>query len=209
MVRPATDPTAEIDPKLEALIEGIVDRKLAEALGDVHTRLDDAFDRLKQVEEEAIAQRVTIVVFSGEFDRLMAAFIIANGAVAMGMEVAMYFTFWGLTALKKETTFAGKSIPEKMVSLMMPTGPGAVGTSRMNFLGMGPLFFKMLMKQNHVETLPDLIAVARELEVKMIACQMSMGVMGIKKEELLDDLEYGGVATYLGDASDSRVTLFI
>ena len=121
MVRPA-DPTSEVNPKLEALIEEIVDRKLAEALGDVNNRLEGALARLQEVEENAIAQRVTIVVFSGDFDRLMAAFIIANGAVAMGMEVAMYFTFWGLTALKKETTYAGKSIPEKMVSLMMPTG---------------------------------------------------------------------------------------
>jgi len=209
MSRPAIDPIPEFDPKLEALVEQIVDRKLAEALGDVNSRLEDAFSRLKEVEEASIAQRVTIVVFSGDFDRLIAAFIIANGAVAMGMDVSMYFTFWGLTALKKETKYAGKSIAEKMVSLMMPTGPGAVGTSRLNFLGVGPAFFKMLMDQNHVETLPDLIEVAKDLEVKMIACQMSMGVMGIKKEELLDEIEYGGVATYLGDASDSRVTLFI
>jgi peroxiredoxin family protein len=76
-------------------------------------------------------------------------------------------------------------------------------------LGLGPVFFKMMMKKNHVETLPDLIALARELGVRLIACQMSMGVMGISKEELLDGLDYGGVGTYLGDACDSKITLFI
>ena len=93
--------------------------------------------------------------------------------------------------------------------MMIPSGPGSVGTSRLNMMGMGPAFFKMLMKQNHVETLPDLVALAKDLEVKMIACKMSMGVMGIHEDELVDDIEYGGVATYLGDSSDSKLTLFI
>ena len=194
---------------LEAMIEDIVERKLSDKLDPITARVDDALARLADAEEELLTERVTVVVFSGDFDRLMAAFIIATGATAMGMEVSMYFTFWGLTALKKQTTFTGKTLPEKMVSMMMPTGPGSVGTSRLHMMGMGPAFFKLLMKQNNVATLPDLIVLAKELEVKMIACQMSMGVMGIKVEELVDDIEYGGVATYLGDASDSKITLFV
>lgn len=194
---------------LEAMISKIVDEKLESKLDPISARMAEAFERLEEVEENQIADRATIVVFSGDFDRLMAAFIIATGAVAMGLEVSMYFTFWGLTALKKKTLFAKKTLPEQMVSMMIPSGPGSVGTSRLNMMGMGPAFFKMLMKQNHVETLPDLITLAQEMEVKMIACQMSMGVMGIKEDELFDDIEYGGVATYLGDSTDSKLTLFI
>jgi len=123
--------------------------------------------------------------------------------------VSMFFTFWGLTALKKQTVYAKKSVPEKMISMMMPGGPASVGTSQMNMMGMGPAFFKMLMKKNNVESLPDLIEMAQDLEVKMVACQMSMGIMGITKDELLDEISYGGVATYLADAGDSKITLFI
>ncbi len=194
---------------LEAMISKIVDQKLAEKIDPISARIEEAFAQLEEHEEELLTDRATLVVFSGDFDRLFAAFIIANGAAAMGMEVSMYFTFWGLTAIKKQTLYANKSIPEKMVSMMMPGGPESVGTSRLNMMGMGPAFFKMLMKQNNVETLPSLIALAKEMEVKMIACQMSMGVMGIKKEELMDDIDYGGVAAYLGDSGDSKLTLFI
>jgi peroxiredoxin family protein len=194
---------------LEAMISSIVDQKLNDKLDPITARIEEAFARLDDVEADMLTDRATIVVFSGDFDRLIAAFIIATGAVAMGMEVSMYFTFWGLTALKKQTHYAGKTLPEKMVSMMIPSGAGSVGTSRLNMLGMGPAFFKMLMKQNNVETLPDLVKLAKELEVKMIACQMSMGVMGIKEDELMDDIDFGGVATYLGDAGDSKLTLFI
>ena len=199
----------ELHPKLEQQIDRIVESKLAQRIAALEAKYQELGDRVGELEENQISDRVTLVVFSGDFDRLMAAFIIATGAAAMGMEVSMYFTFWGLTALKKKTVYSNKNILEKMVSVMMPTGPGKAGTSRLNMLGMGPAFFKQLMKRNNVETLPDLIQLARELDVKMIACLMSMGVMGIKKEELWDDLVYGGVATYLGDATDSKTTLFV
>jgi len=184
---------------LERDVEELIDQKLEEALGDLRAR----------IEEARVSDRATLVVFSGDMDKLMAAFIIATGAAAMGLEVSMYFTFWGLTAVKKTPIFKGKSIPERMMAAMLPSGPRHVGTSKMNMLGMGPLFFKMMMKKKNVETLPDLISLARELGVRMVACQMSMDVTGIQREELMDGLDYGGVATYLGDASDSKVTLFI
>ena len=165
--------------------------------------------QLTQLQSEQRSERVTLLVFSGEFDKLMSAFIVAAGAVGMGMEVSMYFTFWGLNVLKKKNTYSGKPITEKMMAMMMPPGPNNTGTSKMNMLGMGPAFFKMMMKKNNVESLPDLIEISRELGVKMIACQMTMGVMGIKDEELIDGLEFGGAATYVGEASDSQITLFI
>ena len=197
------------DPLWENRLEDLVERKVAERFDRLQASIDQALGQLRAAPAAALADRATIVVFSGDMDRLMAAFVIATGAAAMAMDVSMYFTFWGLTALKKTTAFAGKSLPEKLIAAMLPSGPNRVGTSRLNMLGLGPVFFKVLMKKNHVETLPDLIALARELGVRLIACQMSMGVMGIRKEELLDGLDYGGVGTYLGDACDSKITLFI
>ncbi len=200
---------ANVSPDLLGLIEGLIDARVAQAVAGLEDKVEGALSRLAEVEENQLTDRCTIVVFSGDFDRLFASFIIANGAAAMGMEVSMFFTFWGLTTIKKQTIYAGKTIPEKMISMMLPGGPKTVGTSRLNMMGMGPAFFKHLMGKHNVESLEDLIALAKDMDVRLVACQMSMGIMGIQKEELLDDIEYGGVATYLGDAGDSRTTLFI
>lgn len=197
-----------IDPALRAMIERMVDERVDARLGELTSRVDEALAGLK-AGAGGQAERATILVFSGDFDRLMSAFIVATGAVAMGVEVSMYFTFWGLVALKRKTTFAGKTIEEKMVGAMLPGGPEATGTSKMNMLGMGPIMFKRMMAQRNVETLPGLIRLAQELGVKLIACRMAMDVMGIKDEELLEGIEFGGVATYVGEAIDSKITLFI
>jgi len=188
------------DPALESLIEQKVDERVDRILAELGQRIEG---------KPVLANRATLVVFSGELDKLMAAFIIATGAVAMGMEVSMYFTFWGLTAVKKQTILSGKAPLEKMMAKMMPGGPGGAATSSLNMLGLGPVFFKKMMKNKNVSSLEDLIALAGEMGVRMIGCQMSMDVMGITQDELIDNLDYGGVATYLGDARDSRVTLFI
>lgn len=194
---------------IEAQIEQAVARAVEQRLGALEAAIATLQQRVASAERRGVSERATLVVFSGDMDKLMAAFIIASGAASMGLEVTMYFTFWGLTALKKTTIFSGKSVPEKMVSAMLPTGPDAVPSSRLNMLGIGPRFFKHIMGTNNVASLPDLIGTARELGVRLVACQMSMGVMGIKTAELLDDIDYGGVATYMEDASDSKVTLFI
>ncbi|WP_027364104.1 DsrE/DsrF/DrsH-like family protein [Desulfotruncus alcoholivorax] len=152
----------------------------------------------------------TIIVFSGDLDKVMAAFIIANGAAAMGDEVTMFFTFWGLNALRKpENVKTKKSFLQWMFGKMMPRGAGKLGISKMNFCGMGAKMMKRVMKQQNVTSLPDLIQTAREQGIKMIACTMSMDVMGIREEELIDGLEYAGVATYLGEADEANVNLFI
>ena len=155
----------------------------------------------------------TIIVFSGEYDKVMAAFIIANGAAAMDDEVVMFFTFWGLNALRKPEgagePVAKKSPLQSAFSMMMPRGAEKLGLSKFNFAGMGQKMMKKVMKQENVVPLTDLIATAQEQGISMIACTMSMDVMGIRKEELIDGLEYAGVATYLGEAEESNVNLFI
>lgn len=195
--------------ELTALVDQLVDEKVNARLTDVDASLKALRGTVATLSANCPEDRTSIVVFSGEMDTLFAAFTIAVGSASMGMEVSMYFTFWGLTALRKDKAFAGKTVPEKMVAMMLPDGPHAVPTSRMNMAGMGPQFFKYLMQQRNIQSLPNMIALAQELGVKMVACEMSMGVMGVTRAELLDNIEYGGVATYLGDASKSKVTLFI
>jgi peroxiredoxin family protein len=154
----------------------------------------------------------TIIVFSGDFDKMMAAFIIANGAAAMGDDVTMFFTFWGLNALRKPEKVQvkkPKSMLQGMFGRMMPRGPGRLGLSKMNFAGMGAPMMKKVMRDNHVMTLDELIASAKEQGIKMVACTMSMDVMGLREEELMDGLEYAGVGSYLGEADEANVNLFI
>ncbi|MFZ5647582.1 MAG: DsrE/DsrF/DrsH-like family protein [Bacillota bacterium] len=152
----------------------------------------------------------TIIVFSGELDKAMAAFVIANGAAAMGDEVVMFFTFWGLNILRKpESVKVKKSFLQAMFGWMMPRGADKLGLSKMNFGGMGASMMKVVMKQRNVASLPELIKTAKEQGIKMVACTMSMDVMGITEEELIDGLEFAGVATYLGEADEANVNLFI
>lgn len=155
-------------------------------------------------------KQTTMVVFSGDLDKAMASFIIATGAAAMGNRVTMFFTFWGLNILRKEQHVpVQKGFLEKMFERMMPRGPGKLGISKLNMGGMGRTMMKHIMKKKNVASLPELIQLAKELDVEMIACTMSMDVLGIKEEELVDGLKFAGVATYLAEAEQSRVNLFI
>jgi peroxiredoxin family protein len=159
---------------------------------------------------ESKGDKLTMILFSGDFDKAMAAFIIANGAVAMGREVTIFVTFWGLDVIKKSNfNTSGRGFFEKMVLMMRPKGAGKLGTSKMNFGGIGPKLFKFMMKQHNVVQLESLINMAQEYGVKIIACQMSVDLMGIKQNDLLEGVEFGGVAAFLGDAYDGQVTLFI
>ncbi len=152
----------------------------------------------------------TIIVFSGDLDKVLASFIIANGAAAMGRPVTMFFTFWGLNVLRKASKVkVEKSFVEAMFGGMMPRGAGKLKISRMNMLGMGTAMIKMVMKQKNVDSLETLIQKAMKAGVKIVACTMSMDIMGIKEEELLPGVELGGVGAYLGDAEESNVNLFI
>lgn len=152
----------------------------------------------------------TMIVFDGDLDKAMAAFIIANGALAMGNKVNMFFTFWGLNILRKhEKVNVKKDMISNMFGFMMPKGSRKLGLSKMNFAGAGSLMMKQVMKKKGVSSLEELIQEAIANGVKIVACQMSMDVMGITKEELIDGVEIGGVATMLHDSDNSNMNLFI
>jgi len=155
-------------------------------------------------------KRTTIVLFSGDYDKAMAAYIIANGAAAYDHEVTIFHTFWGLNALRKEEMVpVKKGFLEKMFGKMMPRGADKMGLSKMNFAGMGPKMIKNVMKKHNALTLPQLIEMAQEQDVKLVACTMTMDLLGLQENELLDNIEYAGVAAYLADAEDGNVNLFI
>jgi len=180
----------------------------------VATEIDPAVrayvdEQLAALRDRVPDNRVTLVVFSGDLDRHLASLVIATGAAAMGLEVSIFYTFWGLSALKKASHLDGKSAKEKMFTLMTPGGLSTLPLSRLNFGGMGRAMLRSMMKEQEVASVEELFATARELGVKMIACTLSMDVMGITREELLDGVEVGGVATFLGDAARSRAAFFI
>lgn len=152
----------------------------------------------------------TMVVFSGDLDKAIASFIIANGAATMGKKVTMFFTFWGLNILRKpEKVNTPKNIIEKAFGMMMPRGSKKLGLSRMNMGGMGAKMIRGVMKNKNIQSLEDLMTAAIENGIEIVACTMSMDVMGIKKEELIDGITYGGVGYYLGEANSSNANLFI
>lgn len=152
----------------------------------------------------------TMVVFSGELDKVLASMIIAQGAAAQGKNVTIFFTFWGLNALRKPNSVkAKKNFIEKMFGFMMPKGADKLPLSNMNMAGIGKKMIKGIMKKNNVDDLPTQIKKAQDVGVKMIACTMSMDLMGIKKEELIDNIEYAGVATYISRNENVGTTLFI
>ncbi|RJQ28404.1 MAG: hypothetical protein C4589_06445 [Peptococcaceae bacterium] len=152
----------------------------------------------------------TILVFSGDIDKALAAFVIANGALAMDDEVTMFFAFWGLNILRRpEKVKTKKSFMEAMFAWMMPRGAGKLGMSKMNFGGMGAWMMKLMMKQKKVDSIGGMIKTAQEAGARMIVCTMSMDVMGFKEEEFIDGVEFAGVATYLAEASEADVNLFI
>jgi peroxiredoxin family protein/TusA-related sulfurtransferase len=152
----------------------------------------------------------TMVVFSGDLDKAIAAFIIANGAASMGKPVTMFFTFWGLNILRKqEAVRVKKSFVERMFGSMMPRGSRRLKLSNMNMAGAGSRMIRGIMKKKNISSLEELIKHAQDRGVKLMACSMSMDVMGIKPEELMDGVEIGGVATYLGETESANTNLFI
>lgn len=152
----------------------------------------------------------TFVVFSGDLDKTIASFIIANGAAAMGRKVTMFFTFWGLNILRKPRKVkVAKNFIEKMFCRMMPRGTTKLGLSRMNMGGAGAKMIRGIMKKKGISSLEELIESAKNHGVRLVACQMSMDIMGIRQEELIDGVELGGVATFLGSGEESDMSLFI
>ncbi len=155
------------------------------------------------------SNKLSMVVFSGDMDRVMAAYIIATGAAAAGMDVTMFFTFWGLKAIQNGSS-TGSSLFGKMLGLMNRGGIDRIGPSRLNMGGLGRWMFKKMMKSHNVMPLADLQQLAADMGVKMLACQMSMDVMEIPRESLIPAVaDVAGVATFIDEAANSKVTLFV
>lgn len=162
------------------------------------------------VKKSEVKEGKTLVVFSGDLDKVLASFIIANGAAAMNRPVTMFFTFWGLNALRKsEHIKVKKPLIDKLFGLMMPRGSQKLKLSKMNMAGMGTAMLKKVMNDKNVDSLETLMKTAMANGVRLVACTMSMDIMGITKDELIDGVEFGGVASYLGDAEEGNVNLFI
>ncbi len=186
--------------------KAVADPPRVQALAE---KVRDLEKRLVALEERAPEDRVALIVFSGDLDRVLAAFVIATGAAAMGQQVSMFFTFWGLSVVKKSTELSGKTLFQKMMAVMSPGSSRGLPVSQMNYFGVGAKMLRSMMKERNVSSLEDMISLARELGVRMIACEMSRDVMGIKESELVGGLECGGVATFLADSLKARTSLFI
>jgi peroxiredoxin family protein len=154
-------------------------------------------------------QKCSIIVFSGDMDKVFAAFIIGTTAAAMGMETTMFFTFWGLKAIQKGNP-TGSGLFGKMLSFMNRGGIDRLGPSKFNFGGMGRWMFKKMMKDQNVTTLPELRQMAIDLDVTFLACLMSMDVMEIEQADLIDEVDdVVGAATFILEAQQSDIQLFI
>ena len=181
-------------------------------MSTIEEQVADLKAQLDAMQNKTPSNKLSMIVFSGDLDKALAAFIIATGATAMGMEVVMFFTFWGTPILRAgNKNVGGKDMMGTMFGAMLPKGSEKVKLSQMNMGGMGTAMMKSLMKKKNVASLPEMISLAEELEVKIYVCEMSMDLMGFKREEMIDyqDLSFAGVATFLEEAQDSKVQLFI
>ena len=177
---------------------------------DIQKQIDELQKQVELLKRDQPKDKLSMIVFSGSLDKIIAAFIIATGAAAMGTEVTMFFTFWGTSALRKKAKIK-KNIISRMFGFMLPTGFNKLKLSNMNMAGMGTAMMKNLMKKKGVPSLNEMLEIAKESDVKIFICEMSMDLMGMQPEEMVDykNLEYCGVAKFLAEADESRNTLFI
>lgn len=156
-------------------------------------------------------EKLTIVVFSGELDKALAAFIIATTGASMGMEVSMFFTFWGLNIIKKNKgSIKSQGLMRKMLNIMNRGGSSRLKLSRFNMLGLGTWMMKRLMKESNYPTIDEFITMAHQMGVKMIPCSTTCGVMGLTEDAFRSEVgSLAGAAYFLNEARQSKVTLFI
>jgi len=191
-VEPGEDPALSLD-------------KLQEQIAEIQTQM-------ASLSKATPENKLSMIVFSGDLDKILASFIIATGAVAMGMEVVMFFTFWGTPVLRdKMKKVGGKDMMGKMFGTMLPKGTGAVKLSKMNMGGMGTAMMKSLMKKKNVASVEEMIEMAGELGVQIYVCEMSMDLMGFKRDEFIQypKLDFCGVAKFMEEAQKSKIQLFI
>jgi peroxiredoxin family protein len=168
--------------------------------------------KIEAMDKKTPSNKISMVVFSGDMDKILASLVIATGAVAMGMDSVMFFTFWGTPVLRDKKKKPGqKDFMSKMFGAMLPKGTCQVKLSKMNMGGIGTAMMKSLMKKKNVASLEEMFAMAEELGVRIYVCEMSMNLMGFKREEMIDykDITFCGVAKFLEEAKDSRIQLFI
>ncbi len=177
---------------------------------DIQKQIEELQKQVELLKKDQPKDKLSMIVFSGSLDKIIAAFIIATGAAAMGTEVTMFFTFWGTAALRKKVKIK-KNFISRMFGFMLPTGFNKLKLSNMNMAGMGTAMMKNLMKKKGVPSLNEMLEIAEESDVKIFICEMSMDLMGMQPEEIVDykHFEYCGVAKFLAEADESRSTLFI
>jgi len=206
----ASDPGFYSDAVSWAKATGNVVREISVSKGVVKAVVEKG-GGVAPVAAAAATNDKTIVVFSGDLDRALASFVIANGALAMDRKVTMFFTFWGLNVLRKhhKVNGLGKNLVESAFGLMMPRGSKKLSLSRMSMGGMGDKMIRGIMKKKNVPALEEMIDSAIQGGARLVACQMSMDLMGIRREELIDGIELGGVASYLEASERADNNLFI
>lgn len=155
-------------------------------------------------------EKFNIVVFSGDMDKVLAAFILATTAASMNMEVNMFFTFWGLNVLRKKKFTSGKNILQKMMNFLNRGGADRLPLSKFNMLGMGPAMMKVMMKQSKVPSIEEFVKMAKDLGVKLIACTTTFSFMGFQKDDFIDGVDsFAGAATFLQLAREGKISYFI
>jgi peroxiredoxin family protein len=179
---------------------------------NIEKQLTEFQSQLDTLNKKTAEDKCSLIVFSGDLDKVLASFIIATGAVAMGMDAVMFFTFWGTPLLRDKTKgVGGKDVMGKMFGAMLPKGTSDLKLSKMNMGGMGTAMMKSLMKKKNVASLEQMLEMAEELGVRIFICEMTMDLMGFKREEMIDykNLTYCGVAKFLEEAQNSRIQMFI
>ncbi|MHB8835997.1 MAG: DsrE/DsrF/DrsH-like family protein [Candidatus Methylomirabilia bacterium] len=176
--------------------------------GDLSARVKELEARLAVLDERD--GRVNILLFSGEFDRVLAALYMASGALAMGKEVSLFVTFWGFDIIKRPSmSMKGKGFLERMMLHMRPKGLQGLPTSQMNFMGIGPKLFAYMMRSKSIQSVEPIFETCRDMGLKIVACSTTMALMGLKEEDLIDGVQVGGVGTFLGNSFNSQVTVFM
>lgn len=201
---------AQLSPTVEARLSALEAelRALSQATLRQAAQLDSAVELVKGVGQQ---EKLSLIVFSGSLDRLIAAFVLATGAAAMGMQVSMFFTFWGTAALRKPSASVKKTLLERMFGWMLPKGVKKLPLSQMNMAGGGPAMIRYIMKKNGVASVEEMIELAKELGVELNICTMSMDLLGMKPDELIDypGKSYCGVAKFLETAAPGKITMFL
>ncbi len=198
--------TPNVESRLAALEAEM--RTLAHHSLEQATRLDATSELVRGTGQQ---EKLSLIVFSGSLDRLIAAFVLATGAAAMGMQVSLFFTFWATAALRRESVHVKKTLLERMFGWMLPKGVKKLPLSQMNMAGGGPAMIRYVMKKNGVPTVEQMIELFKEMNVELNVCTMSMDLLGMKPDELIDypGRTFCGVAKFLETAAPGKITMFL